>query len=63
VFTYHILEGLRGAADADGNGIVTFEELSDYVSRQVAAATGGRQNPQRSGLGDVPLSVVTAQQD
>jgi hypothetical protein len=58
VFTYHILEGLRGAADADANGIVTFEELAGYVTRQVASDTGGRQNPQRSGLGDVPLAVV-----
>jgi hypothetical protein len=58
VFTWNILEGLRGSADADGNGIVTFEELADYVSRQVSTATAGRQNPQRSGLGDVPLAEV-----
>jgi hypothetical protein len=58
VFTHHILEGLGGAADTDGNGIVTFEELSAFVSRQVSFATGGRQNPQRSGLGDVPLAAV-----
>jgi hypothetical protein len=61
VFTHHILEGLRGAADADGNGIVTFDELSTYVTRQVSSATGGRQNPQRSGMGDVPLAIVRPQ--
>jgi uncharacterized caspase-like protein len=58
VFTHHILEGLRGAADADGNGIVTFEEVAAFVTSRVSAATNGRQNPQRSGLGDVPLAVV-----
>jgi hypothetical protein len=58
VFTHHILEGLRGAADADGNGIVTFDEVAAWVAAQVSTATGGRQNPQRSGLGDVPLAVV-----
>jgi hypothetical protein len=58
VFTHHILEGLRGAADADGNGIVTFDEVAAYVTAQVSRATEGRQNPQRSGLGDVPLAVV-----
>jgi hypothetical protein len=57
VFTYNLLEGLKGAADADKNGIVTFAELSDYVAGKVKTETGGRQNPQRSGLGDIPLSV------
>lgn len=58
VFTHFILEGLGGAGDADGDGIVTFTELFDHVSRNVRAATGGRQNPQRSGFGDIPLAVV-----
>lgn len=58
VFTWNILEALRGAGDADGNGIVTFDEMAAYVSGRVSTETGNRQNPQRSGLGDVPLSVV-----
>jgi len=37
---------------------VTFTEAFDYVSRKVVEATEGRQNPQRVGLGDVPLAVV-----
>ena len=60
VFTFNLIEGLRGAADADANGIVTFAEVSDFVSGRVAKETNGRQNPQRSGLGDVPLAVVEA---
>jgi hypothetical protein len=58
VFTHFMLEGLRGAGDLDGNGIVTFTELFDHVANNVRQATNGRQNPQRSGLGDIPLAVV-----
>lgn len=58
VFTYNFIEGLRGAADSDKNGIVTFQEAADYVAVKVKADTNGRQNPQRGGLGDVPLSEV-----
>jgi hypothetical protein len=58
VFTHFLLDGLRGAGDLDRNGIVTFTELFRHVSGGVRDATDGRQNPQMSGLGDVPLSVV-----
>jgi hypothetical protein len=58
VFTHFLLDGLRGAGDLDANGIVTFTELFDHVSSNVREATNGRQNPQRSGFGDIPLAVV-----
>jgi hypothetical protein len=58
VFTYFLLEALRGDGDMNGDGIVTFSEAYDYVANSVTAATEGRQNPQRSGFGDVPLAVV-----
>lgn len=58
VFTYNFIEGLKGAADADKNGIVTFQEAADYVAVKVKSDTNGRQNPQRGGLGNVPLSEV-----
>lgn len=58
VFTHFLLEGLRGEGDLDQNGIVTFTELFDHVSNNVRSATSGRQNPQRSGLGDIPLAIV-----
>lgn len=58
VFTHFFLDGLRGNGDANGDGIVTFMEVFDYVSNSVTSATEGRQNPQRSGFGDIPLAVV-----
>lgn len=58
VFTHFLLEGLEGAGDLNGNGIVTFSEVFDYVQRNVREATQNRQNPQRAGWGDIPLAVV-----
>ncbi len=58
VFTHFLLDGLEGAGDLDGNGIVTFVELFDHVNSNVRSATSGRQNPQRSGFGDIPLAIV-----
>jgi hypothetical protein len=58
VFTHFLLEGLKGGGDSDGNGIITFTELYEFVSSRVVTATQGRQNPQRAGLGDIPLAVV-----
>lgn len=58
VFTYHLLEGLSGAGDMDGNGIVTSTELFHYVRERVRSATGGSQNPGKTGLGDIPLAVI-----
>jgi hypothetical protein len=58
VFTHFLLEGLEGAGDIDGNGIITFSEVFDYVQRNVREATENRQNPQKAGWGDIPLAVV-----
>jgi TolB-like protein len=60
VFTFTLLNGLKGDADADHDGVVTFTEAAAYVRSHVSQATNGEQNPQRAGLGDVPLSFVAA---
>ena len=44
VFTYYLLEALRGG-DLDGNGIITLEEGYHYVSMKVPQATGQDQHP------------------
>jgi uncharacterized caspase-like protein len=46
LFTHLVLEGLRGKADSDKNGIVTLGELFDYVREQTAELGGpGAQHP------------------
>jgi hypothetical protein len=48
VFTYFLDQGLRGAADADGDGLITAGELHVYTRRAVtewARATGHQQTP------------------
>lgn len=45
VFTWAILEGLRGVADVNRDHVVTTGELFDFVSNKVSEETNGRQNP------------------
>ena len=45
VFTYFVERGLGGHADADGDGIVTADELADYVRSNVRNATKNAQTP------------------
>src|SRR5579883_2305639 len=45
IFTYYVVRGMEGEADENGDGIVTADELQDYVYRNVREATNGRQNP------------------
>ena len=48
IYTYYLLEGLRGDADEDADGVVSLAELTRYVGRTVAdeaRVRGGIQNP------------------
>ena len=48
LFTYYLLEGLRGNADANRDGVIEIEEVWDFVKRQVTAkarAEGNTQTP------------------
>ncbi len=49
VFTYYLLEGLRGSADTDQDGIVTVDEAYSYVSKKVPDVTGQNQHPIKKG--------------
>jgi uncharacterized caspase-like protein len=48
-FTHHLVSGLRGAADADRNSLVTLEELYRYTANRTSTAaastTFGAQTP------------------
>lgn len=60
VFTYFLLEGLRGKADTDKDGLITVDEAYGYVSKHVPQATGQEQNPVKKGTvkGRLILGVV-----
>ena len=54
LFTYYLLEGLRGKADLDADGIITVDEIYIYVSKKVPEVTGQNQNPGEAGHGRRP---------
>lgn len=57
-FAYHLLNGLRGGADLDGNGEIVIDELYGYVRAKVTAQTGNKQVPIIFGQfsGQMPVS-------
>lgn len=49
-FSYFVMDALNGnGSDADGDGVVTVGELSDYVRERVRDATAGAQHPREAG--------------
>jgi hypothetical protein len=60
VFTYYLLEGLRGPADTDGDGLVTVDEAYRYVSDRGPRATRQEQHPVKKGTveGSLVLSIT-----
>jgi len=53
LFTYYLIEGLKGGADAGQDGLVTLDELYEYVYRNVerqARELGGSMSPLRKGF-------------
>jgi len=60
-FTYAVLQGLQGGADADGDGLVSVSDLFGFVARQVPKLTQGRQHPYSKVEGtDLILAAVPA---
>jgi protein O-mannosyl-transferase len=52
VFSYYVIKGLEGAADANKDGVVDADELIKYVSDQVPMATANKQHPREFGTYD-----------
>jgi hypothetical protein len=50
LFTYYLLKGLRGDADTNRNGAVTFGELASYVRQKVAWAAKSQFNQEQRPL-------------
>jgi uncharacterized caspase-like protein len=45
IFTYSIIQGMKGEADLIRDGRITMKELDAYVSETVPALTNGAQHP------------------
>jgi tetratricopeptide (TPR) repeat protein/uncharacterized caspase-like protein len=45
IFTYYVVKGMEGLADQSRDGIVTADELAEYVRTNVREATSAQQNP------------------
>ncbi len=60
VFTHWFLEGLKGAADKEGRGVVTINEAYNYAYEQTKVETHESQHPQFQGNieGIFPLSIT-----
>ena len=61
VFTHYVLEGMKGAADIDRDGIVTVGELFEYVREKVKQDTDHRQHPAIGSGGfdrNLPISIA-----
>ncbi len=50
VFTYYLIEGLRGRADYDKDGLITVEEIFGYLSKTVPNASRQDQHPIKKGV-------------
>lgn len=60
VFTYYLIEGLKGKADTDKDGIITVDEAYNYVTVNVPLATGQAQHPVKKGSveGQLVMGIV-----
>lgn len=62
VFTWSLLEGLRGNADKDQDGIVIFDEIANYLSNEVPRLTQNKQHPHINttnlSANQIPLAAV-----
>ena len=60
VFSHYLIRGLKGEADANGDRLVTIQELFSFVHREVRGYTGNIQTPTLTGTYDelMPISAV-----
>jgi uncharacterized caspase-like protein len=59
-FTYYLVKGAKGAADASGDGMVTIKELARYLYEEVQKKTRKQQKPRVIGRFDenMPFTAV-----
>ena len=56
-FSYFVMKGLAGAADANKDGVVDANELIQYVTAEVPQATANKQHPREFGAFDNALKL------
>src|SRR5512142_1483338 len=61
LFTHFLVEGLKGEAEADGDGVITVDELYDYAYEQVRRATPNQTPSKFSSKqeGEIVLRQIT----
>ncbi|MFC1546235.1 caspase family protein [bacterium] len=52
IYTHYLLEGLKGSADSDKDGVVSIHELHTYTYSKVSVSTDNTQTPQMGRLKD-----------
>ncbi|MDX2133231.1 MAG: caspase family protein [Saprospiraceae bacterium] len=57
VFTYYLMEGLKGKADSNNDRLVNIQEIYQYVFKQVRTYTSGVQTPVLTGEFDNAMPV------
>ena len=59
MFTHYLIEGMKGAADADADAVVSIRELYDYLYTSVSEDTKGEQHPELKGNFDNQMPLAT----
>lgn len=57
VFSHFLIKGLKGAADSNGDSLVSVQELFQFISKGVREYTGNRQSPVIMGNYDKKMPV------
>jgi hypothetical protein len=65
VFTHYLLKSLQGEGDINRDGIITLDEVYEYVYQRTKDETEGAQHPLKQGTvtGKFPLAVLGDLQD
>lgn len=58
IFSHFLVRGLKGEADANGNKIISVQELFEYVHKNVRIYTGNVQTPTLTGTYDQRMPVA-----
>jgi hypothetical protein len=56
-FTYYLLRGLQGEADANRDGVVDLDEITIFLNEVVPRETGGQQHPIRKGESEGAMMI------